>query len=163
MLLHALHVCCRYIRIVARTLGELHILIGLPGSGKTTWMEAYGAENPDHLLVDDYQKEAIAHCSDPQWSRHFGSVVEALETGREVLVSDIAFCQSSSLHNFVLLMKGRANDPPIVLHYFENNPQACKANVKARGRDGWMAEAAKVDELSSQYDPPSDAMPVGGS
>src|SRR5688572_5601278 len=69
--------------------GNLKIIIGLPGSGKTAYINSLVQKNTEFIVYDDYQGKSYGDDSDPRLSRHFGPLINDLKKGKTVIVSDI--------------------------------------------------------------------------
>lgn len=48
----------------------------------------------------------------------------------------------------------------VELIYFANDPSSAGHNVRLRGREGWSRELELIADLSKDYQPPEDAMPI---
>ena len=146
---------------VSHQVGRLYVLIGLPGSGKSTFLRRiFHDERPDVLILDDYQANAIASQPDPQWSRNRPAAVEALRSGQPVLISDVTYCSRPALDRVTALMREEVPGIDIQLIYFANDPTSAEHNVRLRGRDGLERELELIEALSKNYQPPEDAMPI---
>lgn len=140
---------------------RLHVLIGLPGSGKTTFLkQRFQIEHPEVIVFDDYQANAIVDLPDPQWSRNRADAIEALRSGRDVLVSDVNYCRSAVLERLVDLMRIDVPGVEVELIYFANDPASAIHNVRLRGREGHLREIELIRDLSKGYAPPRDAMQI---
>ena len=139
---------------ISTEVGKLLIVIGLPGSGKTTYIQSFVKDNPEYSVYDDYQGETYNHDSDPRLSKHFGSLVSTLKQAKSAVVSDIRYCVSYELNLFLAAILSSAPDTRIEFIYFENNPELCKQNVYARAREGRIErELELIDQLSPIYSP----------
>lgn len=141
-------------------------LIGLPGSGKTTYLAQRKEFFGDALICDDYRKSGGSEFAQ---SLYYEDLIEALSGGRDVVIADIAYCRKERLEEAVAEVRQLARRLGIRLKveylYFENDPEACKENILRRGRAKRVArELAFVDRTSSVYEiPPSaKALPVYG-
>lgn len=136
----------------SQPLGILTIIIGLPGSGKSTYIKSLVAADPQICVYDDYQGEAHSNDSDPRLSKHFGPLVSDLKQAKSVVVSDIRYCVPHELNLFLGVVLSAAPDVRIELKYFENDPAACKKNILARNRDDRVEEELELlEKLSSGY------------
>lgn len=146
---------------VSHQVGRLYVLVGLPGSGKSTFLDrSFHVEQPDVLILDDYQANAIASHPDPQWSRNRPAAVEALRSGQPVLISDVTYCRRSALDRVMSLMREDVPGVDIELIHFANDPSSAEHNVRLRGRDGLAREVELIEALSKDYQPPEGAMPI---
>lgn len=136
----------------SQPLGTLTIIIGLPGSGKSTYTESLVDADPQICVYDDYQGEAYRNDSDPRLSKYFGPLVSDLKQAKSVVVSDIRYCVPHELNLFLGVVLSAAPDVRIKLKYFENNPEACKRNILARNREDRVEEELELlKKLSSGY------------
>lgn len=125
----------------------VRILIGLPGSGKTTFiknsMEEYNSVFDDILSPDDITR-FIEACN---------------EYGGLVVIADCNLCSPISMGLFEnavdVYIKREAKIEKI---YFENNPDACRHNALMRN-DGRDVEGS-ITNLSREYHPPEDSIKV---
>lgn len=113
-----------------------HLYIGLPGSGKTTVMQAAGHS----LVVDDC-------CNVADLFVGLAAIAVACNVGladpRLCLPDTLAFARSQ------LLQAGFA----VVEYYWENDPDAAAANL-AKRNDGRKIWSGYVQHLSRRYCPP---------
>lgn len=114
--------------------------IGLPGSGKT-----YCANKFCDVVVDDITD------------------LDQLPSDEELGISDLGITDVNFCDEFIL---GRAHKKlkeiyptrAIYLHYFENDPEQCRANVVHRN-DGRNVEGT-INRFSEIYKPPASAEKV---
>lgn len=142
--------------------GHLIVVVGLPGSGKTTYMQSLQVSNPAYVLFDDYQGKAYNSDPDPRLSEHFGHLVSVLKQGQTAVVSDVRYCDSGERNAFLGAILNAAPNVALSFTYFQNNPDLCKANIQARGREDRVRdELVLVDELTRLYAVPSiEVLPV---
>ena len=134
----------------------LIIVVGMPGSGKSTYIEELTKNNPTSTLYDDYQGKAYNNDHDPRLSKHFGPLVSDLKQGKTVIVSDIAYCVPNELGIFLGMILGSAPNVVLDFKYFINDPEQCKKNVLQRNRDGRVQkELDLIDKLTKHYKLPS--------
>lgn len=142
--------------------GTLIVVIGLPGSGKSTYISGISKENPSFSVYDDYQGETFNSDPDPRLSKRFGPLVSDLKQGKTVLVSDIRYCVPAELNAFLGAVLSVEPNVLLVFKYFENAPELCKQNVIARNREGRVErELELIENLSTNYSVPStETIPV---
>ena len=132
--------------------GHLIIIVGLPGSGKSTYMELLRTDNPDFSFFDDYQGSAYGEDSDPRLSKHFGSLASDLKRGKTAVVSDIRYCEPGELNLFLSVVLNAAPNVTLAFRYFENAPEVCRENVTKRDREVRVEkELELIDRLSKSY------------
>lgn len=114
------------------------IIVGLPGSGKTTYAEsAY----PDFRLMDD---PAGPH-----------EIPEDIH--ENIVVTSPFFCREGALNHVMKLVSDRVPDADLSVIYFENDPEQCLLNSKRR-LDKPVENL--IRDLSEVYHPPEGALPV---
>ena len=121
------------------------IIIGLPGSGKTTLMESPGLSL--HRKFDDVNK---SHASMLDFRT-------AVETHVPVAVSDILFCDQGFLDRFIAKLPRGFSFHKI---YFKNDPGACIKNAARRDRKHVDRDIQMIYRLSPNYHPPKEALSV---
>ncbi len=149
---------------------SLYVVIGMPGSGKTTYLERAQAEHVVDCYFDDYQKGApkadgleSRAKSEPRLSPTYPKLVAAMAAGQNVAIADIRYCvpeEETLIREFAMAEFPEAK---VVLVYFANNPDACRHNVMLRNRaaDRVKIELETIDLLTSRYNPPQNqALPV---
>jgi predicted ATPase len=72
-------------------------VVGLPGSGKSTWIEQQ-AQGTDALVIHDFKARSHSHNNDPAFhsSRHLPELIAAVESGRNSFIADLDFCRTAS-------------------------------------------------------------------
>jgi hypothetical protein len=123
---------------------KLTVVIGLPASGKTTYLKRFKRT----LKFDDVYSSV---------ERHEG-VFGAVKAGRDCIVADIQFCRDSVLSMFLDNVRNAAWEAgtrlKIELVFFANDAAACVFNAKRRARPSLKDELAKIEVLSATYRPP---------
>ena len=144
--------------------GKLEVLVGLPGSGKTTRIENHYPES-DWFRVDDFMAHAIDNVGRTAYSRFFLPVVHALRAGRNVLVADICFCREDRRKEFERVMKDAVRGISLTWRFFEPDKEVCLSNAefderkKGRKADGRIRA---IKEFHPDYivPPGYEAIPV---
>lgn len=131
---------------------KLIVVIGLPGSGKTHYLQELKARKLISGYYDDYQKNAYGKVHEPHFSRHYGPLLSKLKKGQTTAISDIIYCNDKDLDALLLSILNVLPETEIELHYFENDPINANINIKKRGRaDYAKLELAYVEEHSPTY------------
>jgi hypothetical protein len=116
------------------------LIVGLPGSGKTF----FAHENfPDAVIIDD--------------PRDFGADLPD-DFPDTLVITDPHLCRVEILKVAVPMLMARYDIPKVGLVFFENDPDAAKANARLRN-DGRKVEDF-IDILTKVYNPPADAQPI---
>ena len=146
---------------------KVTIVIGLPGSGKTTYLVSNFQKLPGTLVCDDFHAQADSNSEDLERSRHFEEMKKALATGRSVVIADIAYCSTRRLDKVESQIKELAGqlgiDFGIKRLYFENDPTSCRRNlVKRRRGESQKLELSLLGGLSRIYviPPGAEVLPV---
>ncbi len=144
---------------------KILLIIGLPGSGKSTYIEQHQNVFNDFVICDDYHKSALQKSRAFKDSVYYADVRNALILGKSVVMADIAWCKSERLDMVISGLRGLLKElkinPLLEFLYFENNPEVCKRNAIHRGRKERIdRELEFIDEISKQYRIPNDIVPI---
>ena len=106
----------------------LMLVVGLPGSGKSTWCKAVAAQT-GALYIDDFKSRApdlvfVNALKLPQLTR-------TIADGQRCIVSDIDFTRTEARSEAHRFLARRFPELRPAWVYFENNPDQCRANVLA--------------------------------
>jgi predicted kinase len=109
---------------------EIILIAGLPGSGKTTYMKTMSLAG--WLIFDDFKANAHNDSSTFWHSRNYEALLKALRDGQKCVVADIDFCKIDSRTEAESTLRTRIPDILLNWQFFENDFQACQANIKRR-------------------------------
>ena len=88
---------------------DCYILIGIPASGKSTWVRKYGGDmtviSPDGYLEEQYQYEWTEQRAKEAWAHSYQEFADSLRQGRSV-VWDATFLGSIDRSPVLNLAKG---------------------------------------------------------
>ncbi|MES2930753.1 MAG: hypothetical protein V4665_03135 [Patescibacteria group bacterium] len=143
---------------------KITIIIGLPGSGKSTYISS-NEEFRNSVICDDYHKSSYKKSREFIDSIYFEDLKKGLLGGKNIVISDIAFCKSDRLNkiteNIMNLIAELEIKAHIEYRYFENDPYACIDNILRRNRvERVEREIEFINMMSSQYHIPEDAIMI---
>lgn len=140
---------------------KVTIIIGMPGSGKTSFI-SQNDQFKNAVVIDNYHKDAVDHSERLASGKYFHLLQQAIHGSRDIVISDIIYCRKKKLDDIISELKQLASKLSVSLTieciYFENNPQACIANVQRRNRPGrtkW--ELDFIGETARKYNIPPNA------
>lgn len=116
----------------------IHLIIGLPGSGKTHYAKTVLGHLP---LVDDPK-----------------TMLDLLVDADEFVIADCNLCDSLVRTKAVKTIGLLFLDCEIRFVYFENDPVKAKANVERRN-DGRNV-VGTIERFTKMYNPPAHAFPI---
>lgn len=124
------------------------IIIGLPGSGKTTLANAWLEQNPNAILLDDL-------------SRDFMGGVEKFNEAkpRMVIITDPRMCGVSEDRIKEVINKHFIDDSDFRVfnfYYFANDPEACIINSRRSPKPGGTENF--IRHWTKHYTIPEDAV-----
>lgn len=140
-------------------MAELHVVAGLPGSGKTHLVRRL-AEPVGGLVIDDYFKDSIGDRPETPYSRHYPELIQSLRAGRVCFVADRAFCYQPRREEFIGIIRILIPQVRVEWLFFANDPAACRRNVVNRSAKEMPAELAWIDESIARYHIPAGANEV---
>ena len=141
---------------------KLIFITGLPGSGKTTYLENHKPEFGDALICDDYYKSAPGRTVEFKGSVYYKDLKEALQEGRNVVIADIVFCEEplrkEAQDRIEALIKELGLEVELDYRFFANDPESCRANILNRNRSERVATELKfIEEHTNNYHIPTGA------
>lgn len=116
---------------------KIHLIIGLPGSGKTYYANKHFK---NIQIVDDITD------------------LRQLPTAKEFVVTDVNFCDRLTLENARNVLTKLYGEVIFNHIYFENNPDKARKNVERRN-DGRYVEGT-IRRFAPIYNPPEDALEI---
>lgn len=136
---------------------KITMLVGLPGSGKTTLGnrmigdDGVQLPDPNTIFLDDIT--VIGGIDE---------LNEAIAFGWEnIIVSDVFLCRPIDRANAVRWLEKNAQGYEVEWIYFENAPDKCYSNVRRRNAGGDPRKVGElIRELTKLYVIPSDVKPL---
>src|SRR5271166_5289503 len=107
---------------------EVLILVGLPGCGKTTYLEELRREG--WADFDDFKSGAVDNSPEFRKSFRFVALVASLHAGRRCVVADIDFCCSNSREEACNVLSYLLPTLKIRWCFFAPDTEACEKNVR---------------------------------
>ena len=117
-------------------MAKVTILIGMPGSGKSTFLGECKKEQNGISIFDDYH--AYSDTPDFKDGLFYNKLRMDLQNNKNCFIADVAYCDQSRLKEAKEAIENIAADLNIQIDikclYFENNAGACNNNVEKRNR-----------------------------
>lgn len=139
-------------------MAETILIAGLPGSGKTTYLETLQQEG--WLVFDDFKANAYNDSSVFWHSRNYEALLMALREGQKCVVVDIDFCKTESRHEADTALREQIPGLNFNWLFFENDFQACQANVRRRASQSIEENLRALDEYHAVYRIPIGAQVI---
>ena len=147
---------------------RLTMICGLPGSGKSHWIEQH--EKEFARVIPDFFKNALFNCSDGGrkfWrGRSYPELIVDLRSGRQCCIADVILCRAEARDSAEKVLREAVPGIEITWLAFENKPELCERNVKYdHERKGRNLEhrLQTIRELAPAYSIPDNAaaLPIG--
>jgi RNase adaptor protein for sRNA GlmZ degradation len=137
---------------------EIILIAGLPGSGKTTYLKALQQEG--WLVFDDFKANAYNDSSVFWHSQNYEALLMVLREGQKCVVVDIDFCKTESRHEADTALREQIPDLKLNWLFFENDFEACQANVRRRASRSIEDNLRAVNEYHALYRIPIGAQVI---
>ena len=141
---------------------KLYVMIGIPGSGKSTWLEKhkqYFAQT--HAVVSrDQIRFNLVKEDEPYFSKenevfaqYIDQIKKSLEENEETY-ADATHLNSNSRGKLLRALKGYLNDVEVIAIYIKKNVnEAIEQNKNRKGTRGFVPETA-IYRMNSQLEKP---------
>ncbi len=121
------------------------LLIGLPGSGKTTWGKAFLQANPQVVFVDDMSMLTNN-------AKDYLAKIKTNSENSTLIIADVHFCQGNIRKTAEHTIKEVFPTASLEMIFFENNPEKCLNNIQTRMTKGDTRLVTEmVRQLSKVY------------
>ena len=115
---------------------EVILIIGLPGSGKSTLIEYYKS-HPfiDYNIYDDWM-EWVHDDKENDFSAdlNYSNLIQDIEQGLNIIIAGVRFCNNEFLHKSEYYLKSQFPHLKINKIYFENDPIKSETNITYRDK-----------------------------
>jgi predicted kinase len=135
--------------------GEVILIAGLPGSGKTVYMEPL--RQAGWNIFDDFKANAYNDSSIFFHSQNYEPLLKALREGQKCVVADIDFCKTDSRNEAELVLRRQLPDVKLSWLFFANDIHACQANIKRRASRSIDDNLRALSNYCVQYHIPTCA------
>ena len=146
---------------------EVIIIIGLPGSGKSTLINSKinSASYRNYLVYDDWGKIFYGEKDIFTNESRYEELKQNLINGNSCILSCIFFCKFEYLKLTESTILSIAPNIKITKIYYENNPQNCEFNIKYRDeqKGGYWETYDNGDSMyfGELYTPNNDGVEYG--
>ena len=139
--------------------GKLTVVVGLPGAGKSTLVNAMRS-SVSGLCCEDFHANALHDSPLVENSRHYNALLEDIRTGRDCVIADIAFCDPKRRANLHQAIDRQISNSRIEWIYFENAPDKCRRNIERRARERLGDDLDALEEFQRLYCIPDGVTPI---
>lgn len=110
---------------------ELIVIVGMPGSGKTTYAKKLVEEGLIDNYCDDYEFWPLK-TDGKVWRDEDRRLIAGLNKGQAWAVADTRYCDSLERRKLKLALKKLVPNLKISYVYFDNRPDSCELNATRR-------------------------------
>lgn len=135
---------------------ELLVIVGMPGSGKTTHVNKLLADNAIDGFCDDYEYGPINGLN-PRHRPQDQELLDALSTGKRWAIADTRYCDPRERDKLEYALRQVFPNLKLRFEYFENNPNICQHNAAIRKGSLPRHEINLMYYYTGLYDIPKNA------
>jgi len=142
-------------------MAKLIVVAGLPGAGKSTYLDDKQKSGEFDVVYDDYFGTSIKKPNSPDElhldknplkNTRYINIIEDLIANKNVAVCDIVFCIAKYRNIFIASIIAAVSEIDLEFVFFTNEGTASQKNVHTRAREGRVEkEIELIDSISSQY------------
>jgi hypothetical protein len=110
----------------------LHILMGLPGAGKTFWAKKY-AYNMNNSCVDDNRTYVISYDDNYKNMLDYSNDIVYYRKGYGHIIADFLCLSTDNILKFINSLENKFNE--IIIHFWEPDVKKCLINDDERNRE----------------------------
>ncbi len=133
---------------------ELILIIGLPGSGKTTYVRSHFSDNSRYVVFDDANAIPALNSDTSAETSDFPNIVREMQVGRKsIVVCSIDFCRKEIFREALAALKKWNDDKSLGYNmrclFFENSAEKCRRNTEREMNSRYKM----IRKYESLYDP----------
>ncbi|HET6573484.1 MAG TPA: hypothetical protein VFG68_07775 [Fimbriiglobus sp.] len=131
--------------------GRVILIVGFPGSGKTTYGVALKFRLGAKEYTDDYHKGAIGGNGAFDHGRDYQALIAGLQRGETWLASDREWCLPLKRRSVESAIRTALPDVTIEWHFLSTSSDDCRRGIIERARPSVNEELRKLEELAKYH------------
>lgn len=135
---------------------QLILLGGLPGSGKSFYLDALVARGWREF--DDFQSKAVGDSADFRDARQFDDLVAALNAGDRCVVADIRVIHQPYRESALSALNGTVLPTALQFQVYENQPARCSRNAQRNPDRRLECRLSAIAHWTNHHSVPSGAV-----